>query len=111
MQRNGRSGAILDPGQHAAVSAQPPSAVAPVLQEAPQDKGRRRGLGPSVPGPAHRGRVAFVTTDLPTLFAITTSYHLTAFPRVRLAMFVDDLGFDFCGDQTRGTIGDGRVHH
>ena len=33
--------------------------------------------------------------------SICVSYHLTAFSRVQLAVFVDDLGIDFCGDDER----------
>ena len=83
--RDGRSRTNVDPAKHAAILAQHPSAVAPVVQVAPQDPGRWRGLRPCVPRRGHRCRVRVCHFF---------SYHLTKFRRVRLAVFVDDLQLD-----------------
>ena len=77
MQHHGSPGALvshaqLDSGQHAAVPAHP--SVPPIVQKASQ-------LGDTV-----SERI------------ISVPCHLTSSPRVQFAVFVDDLGLDFCGD-------------
>ena len=69
-------------------TAQHPPTFSSIVQVASQDAGRRRGRGPGFPRPGHRGQ--FVRLPL---LSISVFHHLSAFPRVRLAVFVDDLGF------------------
>ena len=98
MLRYGRS---VDPDQHAAVSAQPPW-----LSLQSYGWPSRIKVGDVVSDKVFPGRgivagCAFATTDLRTLLSISLSHHFVVFPRVRLAVFIDDLEFDFCSDDER----------
>ena len=101
MLRDGRSRATVDPEQHTAVSAQSPWLS---LQSYGWPSRIQAGDVESDPVFPGRGIVtgcAFATTELRTLLSISLSYHFVVFPRVQLAVFVDDLGFDFCSHDER----------